>query len=90
MTKEEIISGLEFTIYMFMLDPTTGETYEEPMNNMDKTTIDACKGAIELLERSNNEVIGTKEILNIIHEKGIETEIFKALSIWLINKATER
>lgn len=49
MTSEEIIDRLKFTVDMFLFDPTTGETYKEPQNNMDKTTIDACKGAIELL-----------------------------------------
>ena len=51
MTREEIISGLKFTVEMFLLDPITGETITEPRNDMDKTTIDACKGAIELLEQ---------------------------------------
>lgn len=51
MTREEIISGLNFTIDMFMFDPSTGETLTEPRNDMDKITIDACKGAIELLEQ---------------------------------------
>lgn len=51
MTREEIISGLKFTIEMFLFDPNTGETFTEPRNDMDKTTIDACRGAIELLEQ---------------------------------------
>ena len=51
MTREEIISGLKFTVEMFLLEPSTGETITEPRNDMDKTTIDACKGAIELLEQ---------------------------------------
>lgn len=51
MTREEIISGLKFTIEMFLFDPSTGETFKEPRNDMDKTTIDACRGAIELLEQ---------------------------------------
>lgn len=51
MTIQEIISGLKFTVAMFLLDPVTGETYEEPRNDMDKTTIDACNGAIEILEK---------------------------------------
>lgn len=52
MTLKEIIDGLKFTIDMFLFDPTTGETFTEPRNDMDKTTIDACKGAIELLEQT--------------------------------------
>ena len=51
MTREEIIQGLQFTIDMFLLDPNTGETFTEPRNDMDKTTVDACRGAIELLEQ---------------------------------------
>ena len=52
MTIKEIIDGLKFTVDMFLFNPTTGETYPEPRNDMDKTTIDACKGAIELLEKT--------------------------------------
>lgn len=51
MTREEIISGLQFTIDMFLFDPNTGEKYTVPRNDMDKTTIDACRGAIELLRQ---------------------------------------
>ena len=52
MTLKEIIDGLKFTVDMFLFDPSTGETFTEPRNDMDKTTIDACKGAIELLEQT--------------------------------------
>lgn len=51
MTIKEIIDGLKFTVDMFLFDPGTGETFTEPRNDMDQTTIDACKGAIELLEQ---------------------------------------
>ena len=54
MTKEEIIDGLKFTVEMFLLDPSTGETITEPRNDMDKITIDACRGAIELLEQEGH------------------------------------
>ena len=53
MTIEEIIQGLQFTINMFLSDPLTGEPITKPRNEMDKTTIDACKGAIELLEQQS-------------------------------------
>lgn len=52
MTIKEIIDGLKFTVEMFLFDPITGETFTEPRNDLDKTTIDACKGAIELLEQT--------------------------------------
>ena len=56
MTIKEIIDGLKFTVDMFLFDPSTGETFTEPRNDMDKTTIDACKGAIELLEQTRMKV----------------------------------
>ena len=37
----------------FLLNPITGEEYTEPRNDMDKTTIDSCKGAIELLKQKD-------------------------------------
>lgn len=52
MTVKEIINGLKFTVDMFLFDASTGETFTEPRNDMDKTTIEACKGAIELLEQT--------------------------------------
>lgn len=51
MTITEIISGLKFTIEMFLFDPNTGEKLTEPRNDMDKITLDACKGAIKALEQ---------------------------------------
>ena len=55
MTRKEIIDGLKFTVDMFLFDPSTGETFTEPRNDMDKITVDACKGAIELLEQESEE-----------------------------------
>ena len=49
MTLKEIIDGLQMTIDLCLYNPNTGETIAEPRNDMDKTTVDACKGAIELL-----------------------------------------
>jgi len=67
MTRAEIIQGLQFTIDMFLLDPNTGETYTGPRNDMDKTTIDACKGAIELLKQEPCEdCVSRKAVLDSI------------------------
>ena len=66
MTKKEIIDGLKFTVDMFLLDPHTGETYTEPRNDMDKTTVDACKGAIEFLEQEPcDDAISRQAVLDI-------------------------
>lgn len=64
MTVDEIISGLQFTVDMFLFDPTTGKTYTEPRNDMDKTTIDACNGAIELLKSHKQVIEDIKDEIN--------------------------
>lgn len=66
MTRKEIIDGLKFTVDMFLFDPSTGETFTEPRNDMDKTTIDACKGAIELLEQTDRDLISRQKAIDTI------------------------
>ena len=52
MTKDKIISGLKMTMELFLFDPSTGETCEpDDLNELNRTTYDACKGAVELLEK---------------------------------------
>ena len=72
MTREEIIAGLEFTVAMFLFDPSTGETYTEPRNDMDKTTIDACRGAIKELKDNSYEL--WKESYEVEHKRNIRLE----------------
>ena len=62
MTIKEIIDGLKFTVDMFLLDPITGEAFTEPRNDMDKITIDAFKGAIELLEQTDGDLISRQAV----------------------------
>lgn len=51
MTREEIISGLQMTMDLFLFDPTTGKTtVPDMLNDIDRETYDACKGAIEALK----------------------------------------
>jgi len=94
MTRKEIISGLQFTIDMFLFNPNTGETLTEPRNDMDKTTIDACKGAIELLEQaptSKNDLgvdcVSRQEVLRLLANSigktntYLQTEVLKMPSV---------
>ena len=68
MTREEVIQGLQFTIDMFLFDPSTGEAFTEPRNDMDKTTIDACKCAVELLRQEPCEdVISRARVVDWLH-----------------------
>lgn len=71
MTRKEIIDGLKFTVEMFLFDPSTGETFTEPRNDMDKTTIDACKGAIELLEQTDGDLISREVVIEWLKGKDI-------------------
>ncbi len=51
MDREKVIKGLEFTKAMITFNPSTGEDIEpENLNEADKTTYDACVGAISLLK----------------------------------------
>ena len=52
MTIKEIIDGLKFTMEMFLYNPTDGSMKPvSTLNDMDRTTYDACEGAIKLLEQ---------------------------------------
>lgn len=52
MTIKEIIDGLKFTMEMCLYNPTDGSMRPvSTLNDMDKTTYDACEGAIKLLEQ---------------------------------------
>lgn len=55
MTNEEAkkgIDGLKFTMEMFLFDPMSGESKSpDCLNEMDKTTYDACAIGIKALEK---------------------------------------
>ena len=52
MKPEEIIEGLKYTVAMCEYDPLTGDIIERCfMNEMTRTTYDACKAAIEFIEK---------------------------------------
>ena len=51
MDRQKIIAGLEFTKAMITFNPSTGEDIDpENLNEADKTTYDACVGAIAMLK----------------------------------------
>ena len=52
MDKDKIIDGLRMTMDLFTFDPSTGEEKDpDDLNDLDRTTYDACKGALEILEQ---------------------------------------
>ena len=60
--REKVIKGLEFTKAMITFNPSTGEDIEpENLNEADKTTYDACVGAITLLKEQCEQIETQKE-----------------------------
>ena len=52
MTIEEIIDGLQFTIDMFLFNPSTGEIQPKHLLSEDsRLTVDACEGAIDTMRK---------------------------------------
>ena len=63
---EKIITGLEFTKAMITFNPSTGEDIEPGnLNEANKTTYDACVGAIALLkEQEAKQIVRCKECVH--------------------------
>ena len=52
MDKDKIIDGLRMTMDLCVFDPSTGEEIEPHLlNDINRATYDACKGALEILEQ---------------------------------------
>ena len=80
MTTKEIIDGLQFTVDMFLLDPTSGETRSrEHLNDMDKTTVESCEGAIKILKAIDDKLAGLvdemESIFSDIREKEVDDSV---------------
>lgn len=55
--REKVIKGLEFTKAMITFNPSTGEDIEPGnLNEADKTSYDACVGAIALLKEQDEQI----------------------------------
>ena len=49
--REKVISGLQYTIEMFLFDPATGHSKDpDDLNYADRITYDTCIGAIAMLK----------------------------------------
>ena len=52
MDRDTIIDGLRMTMDLCVFDPSTGEEIDPDMlNDINRATYDACKGALEILEQ---------------------------------------
>ncbi len=64
MTIKEIIDGLQMTIDLFLFDSETGEDLsKEQLNDLNRTTVEACEGAIELLKEGVEKAIEERFVL---------------------------
>lgn len=63
MTVKKIIDGLYFTVGMMLLNPLTGESKKpDDLNEDDRTTYNACMGAIELLKAQEPRLLTLEEV----------------------------
>ena len=92
MTREEIINGLKMSIDLMLFDPTTGEVKEpHQLNDMNRTSYEAFKGAMEILAQPQTKCIAkitlSKEQIQDAVEKA-KREILAVLPRW--TPVTER
>ena len=75
MDRGKVIKGLEFTKAMITFNPSTGEDIEpENLNEADKTSYDACVGAIALLKGQEKALY---ELGQLLKERAEEIERLK-------------
>ena len=69
MDRDKIIDGLKMTMDLCVFDPSTGEEIEPHLlNDINRATYDACKGALEILERldTDSDTISRQEAIEEI------------------------
>ena len=68
MDRDTIIDGLRMTMELCVFDPSTGEEIEPHLlNDISRATYDACKGALEILERlpaNNSEIPNSSDTIS--------------------------
>lgn len=70
-----IISGLQYTMSMICFNPSTGEIKDPAaLNEADKTTYDACLGAVAILAEQDEKI---KQLYDYILGRGKGREIQK-------------
>lgn len=71
MDRSAIIDGLKMTRDLCVFDPSTGEEIEPHLlNDINRATYDACKGALEILEQldTDSDTISRKAVIDAIDE----------------------
>ena len=76
MDRDTIIDGLRMTMDLCVFDPSTGEEIDPDMlNDINRATYDACKGALEILKRldTDSDTISRQAAIDALDE--IEAEV---------------
>ncbi len=72
MNYDKIIDGLRMTMDLCVFDPSTGEEIEPHLlNDINRATYDACKGALEILERldTDSDTISRAKAIEVITDE---------------------
>ena len=71
MDRDTIIDGLRMTMDLCVFDPSTGEEIEPHLlNDISRATYDACKGALEILERldTDSDTISRQAAIDLLKQ----------------------
>ena len=80
MDRDSIIDGLRMTMDLCVFDPSTGEEIEPHLlNDISRATYDACKGALEILERldTDSDTISRQAAIEAVMECYDNDELFE-------------
>ena len=80
MDRDTIIDGLRMTMDLCVFDPSTGEEIDPDMlNDINRATYDACKGALEILERldTDSDTISRQAAIETVMECYDNDELFE-------------
>ena len=80
MDRDSIIDGLRMTMDLCVFDPSTGEEIEPHLlNDISRATYDACKGALEILERldTDSDTISRQAAIETVMECYDNDELFE-------------
>ena len=72
MDRDKIIDGLKMTRDLCVFDPSTGEEIEPHLlNDINRATYDACKGALEILERldTDSDIISRQAAIDALDKR---------------------
>ena len=87
MDKDKIIDGLRMTMKLIVFDPSTGKEYStDILNDLDRKIYDACKGALEILERldTDSDTISRAKAIEALKQQA------EAMSEWSNRYAEQR